>query len=144
MNSMSVNHPLEHATVLDKSANPSAFRELIGLRIVEWAQDRCIVELDVRPDLLNFAGVVAGPVIGAIIDMSGNLAGCYGGVEAATAKAVTVSFAVACIGTVSTGRIRAVALKQGGGRTIFTSTVEVFAESGNVIATGLGTFRYVK
>jgi uncharacterized protein (TIGR00369 family) len=143
MNSMSVSHPQERAAGLDKTANPSAFRDLIGLRIVEWAQNRCIVELDVRSDLLNFAGVVAGPVIGAIIDMSGNLAGCYGGV-ATTAKAVTVSFTVACIGTVSTGTIRAVALKQGGGRTIFTSTVEVFAESGDLIATGLGTFRYVK
>lgn len=130
-------------TELDERAVPSAFRSLLGLRIMEWETNRCVIEIPVTPHLLNFAGVVAGPVVGAAVDMSGTLAGCFSPDPDQRVKSVTLSFTVAFLGSVSSGTLRAVAVKKGGGKKIYTSTVDVFNEQGDVIATGQGTFRYV-
>ena len=130
-------------TELDERAVPSAFRSLLGMRIVEWEENRCVVEIPLAPHLLNFAGVIAGPVVGAAVDMGGTLAGCFSPTPGQHLRAVTLSFTVAFMGSVSTGTVRAVAVKKGGGRKIFTSTVDVLSEQGDVIASGQGTFRYV-
>lgn len=130
-------------TELDERSVPSPFRSLIGLRILEWQADRCVVEIPVLPHLLNFVGVVAGPVVASAVDMAGTLAGCFVPVGEDHRKAVTLSFTVAFMGSVSSGAVRAVAVKKGGGKKIFTSTVDVLNDSGDVIASGQGTFRYI-
>ena len=130
-------------TALDERSVPSPFRNLLGLRIMEWEPDRCVVEIPVLPHLLNFVGVVAGPVVAAAVDMAGTLAGCFSAEPQNNRTAVTLSVTVAFLGSVSSGAVRAVAMKKGGGKKIFTSTVDVVSESGDVIATGQGTFRYI-
>jgi acyl-coenzyme A thioesterase PaaI-like protein len=47
------------------------------------------------------------------------------------------------MGTAREGIVRAVGTKQGGGKQIFTATVEVFDDAGKMIATGQGTYRYL-
>jgi uncharacterized protein (TIGR00369 family) len=131
-------------TQFDQKANPSPFRSLIGLRIVEWELARCLVELDVRPDLTNFSGALAGPIIGAMVDMAGNLAGCYSTELTTSIKAVTITFDVAFVDSVRDGTVSALAVKHGSGRSIYYSTVRVFTANNQTIALGKGTFRYVR
>jgi uncharacterized protein (TIGR00369 family) len=122
---------------------PSAFRELIGMRVVAMAPDRVTVEFDVLPHLLNYAGTLHGGAAASVIDMAGALAGCYSPDPTQRRVAVTLSFTTAFLGTTRQGTVRAVGIKQGGGRRIFTSTVEMFDADGRIIATGQGTYRYV-
>lgn len=124
-------------------AVPSFFRDVLGLRILEWAESRCVLEIPMHDQLLNSAGIVAGPVIGAAVDMGGVLAGCFSPDPERRINVVTVGFTVAFMSSVSSGTLRAVAVKKGGGRKIYTSTVDVFSEGGELIATGQGTFRYM-
>lgn len=128
----------------DTSENaPSAFREVLGMRIVEMLPARAVVELPVQPHLLNYANILHGGAIASVIDMAGALAGCHSADPAHRRIAVTLTFTVSFIGTVREGIVRAVGVQRGGGKQIFTSTVEVFDAQGNVIATGQGTYRYV-
>ncbi|GGC93957.1 PaaI family thioesterase [Chelatococcus reniformis] len=130
-------------TELDELAIPSPFRDMLGVHVAEWEQGRCAVELDVRPDLVNFSGAIAGPVVAAMVDIAGGLAGCYSPDRDNRITAVTLSVTIAFMGTVKSGRVRAVAVKQGGGRRVYTATVHVYGEDGHMISTGQGTYRYV-
>lgn len=122
---------------------PSAFRELLGLRIVEMAPDRATVEFPVLPHLMNYAGILHGGAVASVIDMAGALAGCYSEDPAQRRVAVTLTFTTSFIGTARAGVVRAVGIRQGGGKQIFMSTVEMFDADGKLIATGQGTYRYV-
>lgn len=129
-------------TEFDLLAVPSAFRRFCGIRITGWSPGRCELELPALPHLLNNAGVLAGAVVGAAVDMAGSLAGCYSGDAQRRVNAVTISFTVAFLGAAA-GPIRAVGVRKGGGRRIFTATVDVFNERGEVVATGQGSFRHI-
>lgn len=122
---------------------PSAFRELLGMRVIEWVPDKVTVELPVLPHLMNYTRTLHGGVVASVIDMAGALAGCYGEDPARRRVAVTLAFTTSFIGTAREGAVRAVGIKQGGGKHIFTSTVEMFDAGGKLIATGQGTYRYV-
>lgn len=135
--------PIVESTRHDERTFPSGFRSTVGLRVVEWEKDRCVVEIMVAPHLTNFAGVISGGAVSSAIDMAATLAGCWTPEPSPPLKAVTVSLAVAFISGTSEGVIRAVAIKQGGGKKIFASTVTVTSELGNVLATGQATLRYV-
>lgn len=127
----------------DTRAARSPFRELVGLRVVEWEPGACVVEIPLRESLTNFSGSVAGPVIAAAVDTAAALCGCYAPSPQPTLRAVTLSFTVSFVATASSGTIRARAIMIGGGQQVFTSTVTVTDSDGKTIATGQGTFRYV-
>lgn len=124
-------------------AGISPFRELLGMRVVEMLPDKVTVEFPVLPHLMNYAGILHGGAVASVIDMAGALAGCYSEAPAQRRVAVTLTFTTAFIGTTRAGVVRAVGIKQGGGKQIFTSKVEVFDADGKIIATGQGTYRYV-
>jgi uncharacterized protein (TIGR00369 family) len=127
----------------ESRAAQSAFRSLLGLRIVEWQPDVCVVEIPIRNALRNFSGAAAGPVVAAAVDMAATLAGCYMPGPGPTRRAVTLSLTVSFVAPGTGGIIRARGVKIGGGNSIFTSTVAVTDGSGLTLATGQGTFRYV-
>lgn len=127
----------------DARAPLSPFRELLGLRVVEWEPGVCVVEIPLRRSLTNFSGSVAGPVVAAAIDMAAALSGCHTSSPEPTLRAITLSFTVSFVATATDGFIRARAVMVGGGKQVFTSTVTVTDSEGATIATGQGTFRYV-
>jgi uncharacterized protein (TIGR00369 family) len=122
---------------------PSAFRELLGMRVVAMEPDKVTVEFLVQPHLMNYAGSLHGGAVASVIDMAGALAGCYSSDPVHRRVAVTLAFTTSFIGTIRQGLVRAVGIKQGGGKQIFTSTVEMFDADGKIIATGQGTYRYL-
>ena len=127
----------------DTRAPKSPFRSLLGLRVVEWGPDVCVVEVPLRDALTNFSGAAAGPVLAAAIDMAGALSGCHMPGLEPTRRAVTLSFAVSFVQASTGGLIRARGVRLGGGKKVFTSTVTVSDHAGHTLATGQGTFRYV-
>lgn len=128
---------------LELMVDPSPFRDLIGLRVTKLEPGRAELELDVTPELMNFVGRLHGGVVASLVDMGGTLAGyCQAGSDE-TRSAVTLSFTVGFTGTATSGKVRAVGLKRGGGRKIYNSTVDVFDENNTLIATGQGTYKYV-
>ena len=58
-------------------ARPSAFNNALGIRLSDWSDGRCSVELDVIGDHLNRSGVVHGGVLMTLLDVACGYAGTW-------------------------------------------------------------------
>ena len=121
---------------------PSGFRRLLGYRLAEWGDGYAVVELEVDGRHLNRSEVVHGGVYGALIDAAGGYAGCYCTVPGNVRRAFTLSLSTSFVASTASGRLRAIARKSGGGRSVFFARVEVLDENGRLLATGEGVYRY--
>ena len=121
----------------------SALQQLIGYRLVEWGGDRAVIAYEVAKDHLNRTNRLHGGIIATLCDTAGGYCGVYCDTPGETRATVTLSLTVNFVASVSGGRITAEGRKRGGGKTIFFSDVEVRDDEGRLIATAVGTFRYV-
>ena len=121
----------------------AAFAGNIGIRLVEWELDRCVIELDVEDHLLNGTGVLHGGCLSTAIDTALAHAAIYCTVPGNYRSGATVTLTVNFILPVRKGsRVTIAARKTGGGRTMFMSVAEARDEAGNIVATGQGIGRY--
>lgn len=121
----------------------SALQQLLGYKLVEWEEGRAVIAYEVAADHLNRTNRLHGGVIATLCDTAAGYAGVYRATPGDTRTTVTLSLTVNYVASVSGGRVTAEARKRGGGKTIFFSEVEVRDEDGRLVATALGTFRYV-
>ncbi len=121
---------------------PSSFRRLLGYRLVEWREGYAAIELELDARHLNRSNVVHGGVYGTLIDAADGYAGCYCTVPGNVRRALTVSLSTSYVGSTAAGRLRAIAQRTGGGRSIFFARVEVVDETDRLLATGEGVYRY--
>lgn len=121
---------------------PSGFRRLLGYRVAEWGDGYAVIELELDDRHLNRSEVVHGGVYGTLIDAAGGYAGCYCTVPGNVRRAFTLSLSTSFVASKASGRLRAIARKSGGGRSVFFAHVEVLDEGGRLIATGEGVYRY--
>lgn len=120
----------------------SGFSNLIGYRLVEWDHGLAVLELTIAPQHLNRGGVLHGGVLTTMIDTVGGYAGNYCVAPGHVRKGVTLALTTTFVGQASSGLIRAVGRRRGGGRKIYISTMEVTNEGGDLIAIGEATYRY--
>lgn len=120
-----------------------AFSEMMGMRLVEWELDRCLIEMDVVPALLNGVGTLHGGCMSTLLDTA--LAHCAiyctvpDNIRTGTTVTLTVNFnRPVYIGS----RVTVEARKTGGGTTLFMSAAEARDETGRVVATGQAVGRY--
>lgn len=118
------------------------FNGLLGMKVTEWSAGSVTLELPLRPELHNRSGVTHGGVIASLIDAAGGMAGGYTGDPEEIRPSVTLSLTTTYLNPSSTGNLRAIARRRGGGRRIFSVTVEVFDESETLIAVGEATYRH--
>lgn len=114
----------------------TGFNQHLGIRLVEWDQGRCVMELTIEPRHLNRAGVVHGGVISTLIDAVGSHAGNYASDPAQRQRSVTVALTTQFMGQAKQGLLRAVGTRTGGGKRIFFSRAEIHASDGTTIACG--------
>ncbi len=123
----------------------SPFNEGMDYRLVEWAEDYARVELDVEHRHLNSRVNAHGGVLMSVIDAAGGYCGTYCAHPGRTRICVTASLTTEFVSPAQLGdRLVAVARRRGGGRGIFTATVEVHDQDGRLIALGHGVYRYIK
>lgn len=123
--------------------NFAAFAANIGMRLVEWELDRCVIELDVTSHCINGTGVLHGGCLATVIDTAIAHAAIYCTVPENYRSGATVTVTVNFIAPVRLGsRVTVTARKTGGGRTMFMSVAEAVDENGVIIGTGQGIGRY--
>ncbi len=123
--------------------NFSAFAANIGIRVVEWELDRCVIEFDVKDNVLNGTGVLHGGCMSTAIDTALAHAAIYCTVPENYRSGATVTLNVNFILPVKKGsRVTIESKKTGGGRTMFMSVAEARDETGHIVATGQGIGRY--
>ncbi|HEY0833352.1 MAG TPA: PaaI family thioesterase [Azospirillum sp.] len=123
------------------------FNRLLGFRLAEWAPDHAVLEVTIRPDLLNRSGILHGGVVASMIDAAGGFCGSHTGptgtgTPGTHRRVLTLSLTTSYVGQAAQGVIRATAKRRAGGRRIYVATVEVTDAEGRIIAVGEGTYRY--
>ncbi len=125
-----------------EQAHGSALQDHLGYRLVEWAEDYAVVELDVQNHHCNRAGILHGGVLTTLMDTASGYAVCFCAVPGNVRKSLTLSLTTNFLGMAKQGIVRVVARKQGGGRKVVFTEAIAYDAQGNVIGTSTGTFKY--
>lgn len=120
------------------------FGQAVGYVIAAMEPDLARLELDIGPLHHNRLGFVHGGVITTLIDAAGGRAGMHCTVPGNRRSSVTVSLTVSFQRAVRHGRLIATGRRLDGGQRIFTATIEVRHDSGLLVASGLGNYRYLR
>jgi uncharacterized protein (TIGR00369 family) len=121
----------------------AAFADYIGLRLVEWELDRCVMELDVTDHVINGTGVLHGGALSTAIDTAIAHAALYCTVPENYRSGATVTLTVNFVAPVRLGsRVTIESRKTGGGATMFMSVAEAKDETGRIVGSGQGIGRY--
>ena len=123
--------------------NPSLFQQELGYRLADWLPDRAVVEYDAAAEHMNRTGRLHGGVIATLLDTAAGYAGVFTGDPVHRKGAVTLSLTVNFLSGVIGGRITVEGRRTGGGKKIFFAEAAARAPDGTLIATAVGTFRYV-
>jgi len=118
------------------------FQRLIGFEMVDWTPDRVEIHLPMRDDLMNRHGIVHGGVYALMLDTVMGFSGCFTGDAAHKRRAMTLSLTTNFLSRPTGTMLIATGAKIGGGARIFFAESQVSDETGQLIATGSGTFRY--
>jgi len=122
--------------------DPSALQTHLGYRLTEWRTDFARVELPLTPVLMNRQGLPHGGMHATLLDTAMGFAGCYTGDPERAQMALTLSLTVNYLGQARGALLIAEARRTGGGKSTYFAEGEVRDETGALIATGSGVFRY--
>ncbi|BDW97947.1 hypothetical protein MACH10_36320 [Thalassospira tepidiphila] len=131
-----------HDNLAYEQAHGSGLQDHLGYRLVEWAEDYAVVELDVQNHHCNRAGILHGGVLTTLMDTASGYAVCFCPVPGNVRKSLTLSLTTNFLGMARDGLVRVVARKQGGGRKVVFTEATAYDADGNVIGTSTGTFKY--
>ncbi len=114
------------------------FNELLGMRLVAAHKDGVTIEVKVRPDMMNGAGVLHGGVTATMADAAAGIATNreMGGTRAIT----TVELKINYFRPVQTGAVRARSYLVRVGSTLVISRVDLFDDKKKLIGTALVTY----
>lgn len=126
------------------SSDLGGFGESVGYVIAAIEPDLARLELAIQPSHLNRLGFVHGGVLTTLIDAAGGRAGMHCTVPGNRRHSVTVSLTVNFHRAIRHGRLIVTGRRLDGGQRIFSSTIEVRHDSGLLVATGLGSYRYLR
>ena len=125
-----------------EQSSGSGLQNHLGYRLVEWAEDHAVIELDIKDYRRNRGGILHGGVLATLLDTVSGYAVCYCPVLGNVRKSVTLTLTTNFIGAGTDGIVRVVGRKQGGGRKIVFTEATAYNADGEVIGTATGTFKY--
>lgn len=119
------------------------FLQHLDIQLVEWGHDSAEFHLPMRHELTNRIGQVQGGVLCALLDVAGGYSGIYSAPGEPVRNAVTLSLSTSFMDVgygdvlIARGRL------QRRGRTIFFSDATVSMDDTLVLATAIGSFKYI-
>jgi uncharacterized protein (TIGR00369 family) len=126
------------------NARGSALSKTLGYRLVAWEKDRAVVRYDIDAAHANRHGNLHGGVVATVMDAAGGYCGTWSPPGAPPLHSVTLSLTVEYIAS-SAGKVLFVeARRTGGGKSIYFIQAEARDENGVLLATGSGTFKFVR
>lgn len=102
------------------------------MRDIEESEQRLVIEMDNRPDLVNIRGAIQGGLVATLIDIAaGRLAGAAAGVGH---NVTTADMNVHFLAPIIEGPARAVATVVRAGRRLIVTEVDVFDQGRDRLA----------
>ncbi|MEO1293819.1 MAG: PaaI family thioesterase [Pseudomonadota bacterium] len=121
---------------------PIPMLETFGASVTGWSEGYARVEMPISDRVINRQGIVHGGALMTLMDSAGGYAGCYLAIPCRVRKAMTLSMTTNFVSVARGKRLIAEGRMTRGGRSIFFADVTISDETGELIATGTGTFRY--
>lgn len=118
---------------------PGGFQKMVGYEITEWRAGYAVIELDLTEHHANRQGPAHGGVLMTLLDAACTRAGAVDPDSGDIRTAATVSMTTNFIRPATTGKLRCVARKTGGGRRIFFAAADVFDAAGELLASAVTT-----
>ncbi len=120
---------------------PYPYQSLIGYDIAEWEEGRCVVTMPMRDVHMNRHGLPHGGVYATLLDTAMGFAGSCTPPGEEKRFALTLSMTTNFLSRPKGQLLTAEARVTGGGRNTFFSEGSIVDETGELIATCVGTFR---
>jgi uncharacterized protein (TIGR00369 family) len=122
------------------------FNGLIGHQVVSWRPGFVEMRLEVRPELCNANGLLHGGVLMTLLDGASGFACTFNETATARRLSVTLAFTTQFIKAAREGDTLAIfgAWRPSASQSTFAAETEIYDQHGDLIATGAGTFRYLK
>lgn len=122
------------------------FNGLIGHEVVSWRPGFVEMRLEVRQELCNANGLLHGGVLMTLLDSASGFACTFNDTATARRLSVTLAFTTQFIKAGREGDTLAIlgAWRPSSSQSTFAAETEVYNQAGELLATGAGTFRYLK
>ncbi|MBV8394284.1 MAG: PaaI family thioesterase [Alphaproteobacteria bacterium] len=122
------------------------FNGLIGHRVVSWRPGFVEFELKVRPELCNANGLLHGGVLMTLLDGASGFACTFNDTATARRVSATLAFTTQFIKAGRDGDTLTIfgAWRPSTSQSTFAAETEIYDQHGDLVATGAGTFRYLK
>ena len=128
---------------MEHSNDPqNPFLEEMGIKLTKWSEGYVEFEMPIQTWHMNRQGALQGGVVSTLVDAACGYAGLYEAPGTPAVHGVTITLNVNFLATSRSGVLLAKAKKLGGGRKIFFSEAQVYTETGVLIASGQGSFKY--
>lgn len=114
----------------------------LGFQLTAWTTDFARIEAPLTQSLMNRQGLPHGGVHATLLDSAMGFAGCYTGDPDKQQMALTLSLTVNYLAQATGKLLIADGRRTGGGRKTFFAEGSVSDDTGTVIATATGVFRY--
>ena len=114
----------------------------MGFSMTHWSKGYTRFEQPMEPYLLNRHGIPHGGVYGLLLDTVMGSSGCWTGVPDQKIMAMTLSMTVNYLSRPKGSMLIAQGWTTGGGKRTFFAEGRLEDETGELIATSVGTMRY--
>lgn len=114
----------------------------LGYEVTAWSHGFARVEQPLAPFLMNRQGLPHGGVHATLLDTAMGYAGCWTGDPDQRRMALTLSLTVNYLGQAQGTRLIAEARVTGGGHKTYFADGRVTDDTGTLVATATGVFRY--
>ena len=121
---------------------PYPLQAHLGFVMREWRADYCEFELPIAPHLGNRFGIVHGGIHAVMLDTCMGFAGCFTGDPKAPQQAMTLSLNTNFLSQAKGKILIGTGRRTGGGYKTFFAEGQITDDTGELIATGTGVFRY--
>ncbi|MEM9845426.1 MAG: PaaI family thioesterase [Pseudomonadota bacterium] len=126
----------------DQFEPPSPLARILGFEMTGWSDGFARIEAPLAPHLMNRQGLPHGGVYAALLDTAMGFCGCYTGDPEKKQNALTLSMNVNFLAQATGAHLVAEAHVTGGGRSTYFASGTVRDDTGTLLATATGVFRY--
>lgn len=123
---------------------PYPWQDTLGFTVTGWGPDSAEITLPLAAKHGNRYGIPHGGVLASLLDTAMGFAGCYTGDPDRPQLAMTLSMTTNFLSVARGQTLIARGRKTGGGAKTFFAEATITDDTGAVIATATGVFRYRK
>ncbi len=120
------------------------FLQMLGVELIQWSDGQVELALPVLPHLNNRIGRIQGGVLATMLDAAAGYAGIYAAPGLPEVRSVTLALSTNFLDSGAGARLRAMGRLRKRGRSVFFSEAEVWLDDHLLMATAVGTFKYLK